>query len=372
MRLRAAPGIVLLLTLWSARADAVDSSAIVVFYAAPDAAGAAAARDELSRAARARGAPLVDLSPAAPPPSGASLHLARAHEAYHDFRYADALAELAAGLAEAEKTGADGLSASELSDFFLYRALILSEQGNGPGAWEEFLHAAAVDPTRKLDPVRFPPRISEEYARAAAAAAGSIAQIVVDAPAACEPRIDGRTIAVGDKVSVPAGDHFLRVTCPGKLPSGQRLVLREGSQTIAPALREPDRPTLDRALAIARRRGAARVVWADLEGAATESSTLLLVAADVATGKETRRRLIALEDGGEPAIDSAMDALLPTLGAADPSQGVARAQPAPRRWYESPWLWGGIGLAVGAAIVLPFALDSGEGGFKVELGGALP
>ena len=45
-------------------------------------------------------------------------------------------------------------------------------------------------------------------------------QVSIDAPADCEALLDGRRVAVAEPLPVPAGDHFLRVTCAGKLPRG--------------------------------------------------------------------------------------------------------------------------------------------------------
>ena len=131
---------------------------LVVFYAPADLGPAARGR---ARHADRRG-PAARLGAgrslaARPPTASAPLQLRRAVEAYQDFRYAEALASADAGLAEATATGALGLSGSDLSDLLLYRALAVGERGDAARAWDDFVRAAALDPSRRLDPVRFPP-----------------------------------------------------------------------------------------------------------------------------------------------------------------------------------------------------------------------
>jgi tetratricopeptide (TPR) repeat protein len=340
---------------------------LVVFHADPVDATAVRARTALAQAAERLGAALVDLSPAPEPAPEAPLHLRRAIEAYHDFHYPDALASADAGVAEATRTGAAGLSATDLSDLLIYRALAYTEQGDAARAWDDFVRAAALDPSRKLDPVRFPPRVVESFGRAAKSVLSTPpATLVVEAPDGCEVRVDGRDTSGQRAITVMRGEHYLRVMCAGYERYGAAVLVAAERHQVAPALRarRPAGPAEARALA--RERGIRRVVWAAL-GGRRPLLTLQLYAGDAARP----RTAAAVGLSGEravPAIGSALERLV-----APPVAPVVVEKAPPTPWYRRPWLWGVAGAVVASAILVPFVIDTdAPGGFDLHPSGALP
>ena len=151
------------------------SPPIIVFVGPSDGPPEVAeARQALDGLARRRGTVLIDLTPKPPAKPRARSHLRRGVDAYLAFKYDDALRAFDLGLAEAAATGADGLDPSQLSDLLLYRALTEAQRGDSTKAWDDFVRSAAVDPTRRLDPVRFPPRASETFTRAVGAVSAGV------------------------------------------------------------------------------------------------------------------------------------------------------------------------------------------------------
>src|SRR5262249_53347639 len=115
-------------------------------------------------AARAAGAAVIDRSPAAAAASSNAQTLRTAIEAFDRGELDDALKTL--HQIRLDVDGAEGLSRAQLSDVFLFRALVKTQQGDTNAAWEELVVASAIDPTRELDPGRFPPAVRTEFERA--------------------------------------------------------------------------------------------------------------------------------------------------------------------------------------------------------------
>jgi hypothetical protein len=348
---------------------------LVVFHAPAQAPGSvASARAELAAVAQARGTALLDLSPEPPPRPEAGQHLRRAIEAYQSFDYERAQAEIQAVLDEVGRTGGAGLSAGELGDAHIHAALVATERGNASAAWEHFVHAVVLDPSRRLDPVRYPPRVVESFERALAAVGESPpAAVRVDVDRACEVALDGRPAHPGDTVPVARGAHYLRVRCAGHADHGGRVLVADDSVTLQPELVAEARPSPAALRGLAGQRGAARVLAAVAVVAPGAAPTLTLALLDVATGKERGRVLVSLaEDSPESrtGLRRAAERLLD-----DDLEPRARPAPAagPTPWYRRPWVWGVTGVAVGAAVLLPFVLDrDGSSGFDVRPGGELP
>lgn len=336
---------------------------VIVFYAPADAPRSArTTRDSLESLAHTRSTVLIDLSPPRPPAPRAGEHLRRAIEAYQDFQYDRARELLEQGLTEVAATGAHGVSREELSDLFIYRGLVHTQRGDHARAWEDFLRAAVIAPTRRLDPVRFPPRVIESFNRAVTTVQDDRpAEITVEAPAACELWIDGNLLEGLRTVALRRGEHYLRASCPHMQPSGSRFTA-DGPATLRPALVRVEAPELSRAVAEARQRGADSLIWA-----------LTLVADDGADARATlTMRLIDLGAGVPPA-GKELARVFTRVGRGDDIAAAAGAlierivvpeQPlivaAPRRWYERPWVWGVAGAAIATAVILPFAIDSGQ------------
>jgi hypothetical protein len=346
-----------------AQPRAPEGPPLIVFHADPVDAAAEKARAALGRAAERLGAALIDLSPAPAPAPEAPLHLRRAIEAYHDFRYAEALTSADAGVAEATKTGADGLSAADLSDLLIYRALAYTEQGDAARAWDDFVRAAVLDPSRKLDPVRFSPRVVESFGRAAKSVlATPPATLAVTLPERCGVIVDGRDASGQRALTVMRGEHYLRAVCPGRERYGAVVLVAAERQEVAPALRA--RPTADAAAAraMARDRGIGRVVWSTVGGGLV---TLQLYAGNAARPRAS----VAVKLAGEVAIARALERMV----APPVAPVVVQRPPPPTPWYKKPWLWGVAGAVVASAILIPFVVDSeSPAGYDIRPGGALP
>ncbi len=337
-------------------AGATEPAPILYYWAASDAPPAAAeARAALDDLARRRGTALVDRSPAAREPPRAPLHLRRAIEAYQAFRHDEALALLERALAEAADTGAAGLTPSELSDLLIYRALVHEQRGDQPRAWDDFLGAAVVDPSRRLDPVRFSPRIVESFARATQKVTAEPTEaLVIDAPAACGVFIDGRSETPGQPIPLRRGEHYLRADCAGMLPWAERITI-DGARTVRPAL-VTERPPADRELVADARTRGARTLIAVTASAGAGPATVLLRLIDGATGKERARAVMRLDRGRGTAVAAAAERMIDDV--VRPAAEAGPSEPWYRSWQAWTWVGGGVVAGALAGFLLVRAVDA--------------
>ena len=356
-------------TLVASAARADDRAPPLVVMDADDPRVATGARAALAAAAERLGSTLVDLSPTPEPAPEAPAHLRAAIDAYHDFRYPDALASADRGLAEAAATGAAGLSPGDLSDLFIYRALALGEQGDAGRAWDDHVRAATIDPGRVLDAVRFPPRVVETFARAVAAvSAAPTSRFTADVPEGCAVWLDGREITGQRDLTTHAGEHYLRVRCAGREPYGAVILVSGEHHAVAPALRAVSAPSVAAVCALARERGFARVVWASASSAGRAPLVSLRL---YDTARVALLGSAAVGLGGaraQAALAGALERIVAPPPTAPPPVAAA-----PARWYQRPWVWALAGVVVTSAVLLPFVFDSGApDGFDVRPEGALP
>jgi hypothetical protein len=333
---------------------------LVLFHAPPRApAEVAAARATIARVAADAGAAFVDLSPAPPPAPTAPMLIARAVELYDALRLDEAVAALDAALAEARATGAAGLRPSELSDLFLYRGLIDTQRGDTARAWDELVRAVTVDPTRILDPARFPPRAVQAFQRAAAQLrAQPTGRLVADLPAACSLVVDGRPVA--GATELPYGEHFVQKECPGEQPAGSSVILAEARQELGGARAPIAPPDDDALLGLARERDAKSVLVVAVALSPAGPPTARLRLREVPSGGVVAEAAVALAPGGD-GVAVARAATERLIARAEGPAATAPAPPVePQRWYERPWLWGLAGVAVTAAILVPLAVDRGS------------
>ncbi len=320
------------------------------------------------------GSAFIDLSPTPIAPPSSLSELRHAVAAYQEFDYGRAMKHLSAAFAEIQRDGVRGLSSSELCDLFIYRALVRNAQGDRTAAWDDFIQAALVDPTRHLDAVRFSPSVAASFERARTKVMES-RSVLLQAGLAneCTLFVDAQERGPIDAISVRAGSHFLRVECPGYRSYSVKLLV-DDSQTFAPELVEvkiPDRAYL---LAMAQRRGFRHFVFVHVAlhlpaNAPADAARFELLHSD---GTELGRTSMSLRGGPSDralavaTLSRLLDVLVPVV----PETNVVGAR---RTWYESPWLWAAAGVVVTSAILLPFALrDSPSAGFRIELGGDLP
>lgn len=324
-------------------AIAAPSADVVVYWAPADVAHRW--RDEARGAAQRAGAAFVDRSPAAPEPPSAPALVTAGITAYTALRFDDAVAVLDRAAAEIDVTGAAGLSAAELADLFLYRGLARFQRGE-PAAWDDLVVSARIDPARVLDPTRFPPRAIEQLQRARSGVTGEPrVDVTVISDPDCAVALDATAIT-GGRGELAPGEHWLRVTCPGRGAAGRRIRVSAPGVTVElrpPAITPPDD---DEALIQARTAGSEQVIDVVVAGGVARARLRHV------GGRELGRRSLALTGARPGALAAAITALLVP---------PVTTRPAPRHWYRSRWVWAAGGALAAAAVLVPIALGSSDG-----------
>jgi hypothetical protein len=314
-------------------------------------------------AAAAVGARVLDLSPPVAIPPDTAARVARAVTAYDAMRFADAIAALDSAALAAAEHGGWGLSREALVDLFLYRALARTESGDEAAAWSDFVRAATIDPSRVLDPARFRPSAVKSFGRAVReVAARQPVTLTVRAPPGSRIHIDGRASGAEQaSESLLPGEHYVWIERPEAAPFGRTVTLATAASLVAPdgAAARPDDAQL--------RRRAQRL----------SAGTPLVVALSRQGGIDTVE-LRSLDPGGAVPRGAVRLGPSPEANASDLRQVVGRAlgelaaaargraeltssspgATGERRWYQSRWLWLGVGAAAALVAVSPFLLDS--------------
>jgi hypothetical protein len=321
--------------------------------------------------ARRDGGAFVDLSikPKAPPTAAAEL--GRAVAAYQEFDYGRAMQHLTIAFSEISSSGVRSVSNSELCDLYIYRALVRNAQGDSSKAWDDFVQAALIDPTRHLDAVRFSPSVAASFERARKAVVeGPVHLLSVAIAGDCSLVVDGLERGVATPVSLRAGRHFLQLTCSGYQDYSESLLL-DKNLDLRPELARPQTPSTTDAIAVANERGFRHVAFVRVPfGRPVNTAMFSLLDLN---GEEVGRTSMVLTATSEDkpvamaALSRLLDALAPTK-ITEPLVVVRQ-----RSWYQNPWLWAAAGVVATSAILLPFALqDQPSAGFRIELGGATP
>jgi hypothetical protein len=318
-----APVVFLAFVLGPAAAVAAPSADVVVVWApgfkiAP-----------VEAVAREAGAATIDRTPAPTRTEDIAILVNTGVEAYNALRFDDAWVALEEARRQVDETGAAGLSPAQLSDLFLYRGLVRTQRGDA-AAWDELVTALVVDPTRVLDPARFPPKVVAELERAR----GSVADrprvaLGVKAPDGCAVRVDG---APPTSAPLVTGPHWVNVTCPDRKLWRQRIDLT--SPIGIDAQPEPIAALDELAeLVQARTAGYRGLIVAEVHG---HTAVVRLLAID---GRERDRRTVSVNTDLVPLADTIRRLLEPIE--------------APVPWYQKRWvLAAGVATAV-AAIVIP-------------------
>jgi hypothetical protein len=300
-------------------------------------------------AARGAGAAVIDQSPKPEGAGQTSQLVQQGLDAFERLEFDEAWQLLDTARSEIDRTGAAGITQAQLSDVFLYRGLIKTQQGDANAAWEELVSANTVDPTRELDPGRFPPKIRAEFERAQATVKNKgRAKLTVSVPQGCRVFVDAVS-TVGDATLI-VGRHWVRVTCPDRQSEGRKVELVGGDVTLPlnpPQLLPPTDTDL---LVQARTSGARAFVVAEVRG---NVATARLVGLD---GRERDRKTVSIGSDLSPLADAVTALLTP---------------PEKRPWYRSRWTWAAGGAALAAAIAIPLTLvltqDSGTPDTKYTL-----
>jgi hypothetical protein len=314
---------------------------VIVWTAEPAPALTAAIGD----AARRADAALIDVSPAVEERPDLRPLVTRGIDAYGALELENALTALDAAADQVDRTGAAGLDPASLGDLFLYRGLIHAHRGDDARAWDDFVIAATIAPTRVLDPARFPPRAIEQHGRALAAVATRARGTVTLAPAACSIRIDGAAVTTVS-IELAFGVHWLRAECAGHAATGRRFEVDRGELAVEVAGPALAPPTDDELVIQGRSAGARAVVAVTIRG------EIALVRRLGIDGREQDRASVAT--GGADAADRIGDAVTRLVAA-------RVATPSRRRWYHSGWVWAAAGALVASAILVPIALSDRGG-----------
>jgi hypothetical protein len=347
-------GLVCLLVLLGcgAAARAAPTANVAVWWQPPgDSPLAARTRAAFAEASGARGFVLVDASEPSDAPPSLVPALEAAVADYAAFRFADALVRLDELARLADARGGGDLDQERLTDIYLYRGLARLEVGPAEAAWDDLVRAARLDPTRVIDPARFPPRVVAAYRRAAAEVAQlPRTELEVAAPSGAAVRVDG-SVVVGT-VSVAAGAHFVTVAAAGYERWAAVVVVSGAHERLQPPLRTYEPPDGDRLIALTRERAPRRILLGAL---VRGGDTWRFVAREIslADGK-TVSDGVAL--GVAPvafAVDGVLARVSPILVAAPPPP----RKPLYRRW----WVWAAAGgVAAALAVVLPVSIVYGS------------
>ncbi len=300
----------------------------------------------VAAAARAAGAAVVDQSPQPRRDEQAGPQLAaalkRGIEAYDALRIDDAWTALEDARTLADRTGAVGLSASQLSDLFVYRGLVRLQREDATGAWDELTTAMVIAPTRAFDPARFPPRVLTELERARASVGSRTpVELLVAAPSDCAVVVDGTAVGTsggtevigpGGAISVLPGVHWARATCTAHEPWSARIEVTAAMRVDA-KVGVLARPTDSDILVQAGAVNARAVLVVEV---ADSLATLRLVGAD---GRERDRRTVNVEADLEVVAARVRELLEPVIEV--------------KRWYKSPWVWAAGAAVLAAAIAIP-------------------
>jgi hypothetical protein len=336
-------GLLLVLVLAS-RADAAPTADVVVIWAP----GMRTA--PVVAAARGAGAAVLDQSPKPEGAAQTAQLVQKGLDAFERLELDQAWQLLESARSEVDRTGAAGLTQAQLSDLFLYRGLIKTQQGDTNSAWEELVVSNTIDPTRELDPGRFPPKIRAEFERAQATVKNKgTAKVTVTVPAGCRYAVDATSVT--GPVDLIVGRHWVRVTCSDREAEGHKFELVSGATTF-PITPPPIMPPSDTDLLVqARAMGARAFVVAEVR---SNVAVARLVGLD---GRERDRKTVTIGTDLAPLADAVTTLLTP----------------APRTpWYRSKWTWAAGGAAAAAAIIIPLAVfatqDSGGPDTKYTLG----
>ena len=286
----------------------------------------------IESAAKRHGAAVIDRSPASPAPVETAQLLQRGIQAYDELKFDEAVTALDQARDLADRTGAAGLTKAQLSDLFLYRGLVKAQQTDATAAWDELITASVVDPTRDLDPARFPPKVGVELTRAHEQVIHQrpAASLAVDAPPGCAVTVDGN--AQSGEVKHITGPHWVRAVCPDYAPWGVRIDLTSlGARVLAtPLLYAP--PVESDLLVQARVSGVRSLVIAEVHG---DVATARLMSLD---GRERDRRTVTIRGDLSPLADAISSLLIAT--------------PKPH-WYEKRWVWAASAATLTALVLVP-------------------
>jgi len=312
--------------------------------------------------------------------------------------FGEALRDLDAARAEVATTGGAGLSADELSDLYLYRAIATARadwnaKADAPPtdartqAYGDYLRAAALAPARTLNTREIPPQALADFARAAAEVrTRPRGTLTVIGSADAQVSLDGGApLPVAGGISfrdLVHGEHLIRVEELGHVGWGALVTLNEPALDVAIPARALIGLDGATAAAHARRMGARFALVLEPKGGAhapvgvrlvdangQERDAVLVTAASepgtidsaIMRLDETARRLAQADaqSGAPPpvAAQPAGDLAPPVLLTASPPKAKLTEDPA--AWARDHWpVLTAVGVVLLSAIVLGAAVSS--------------
>lgn len=363
-----------------------------IYVSVPDAAMDDSARKTFVAAAAKFGLGPVETADLPDPPAPvAAKGLTAAVARCKDLSFDEAQRLLVPALAEAEATGAAGLSQEQLCDLHLYSAMALDradwrdlpEAGPAapaPEAWRAYLASAVLCPGRQLYQRTFPPLALVRYAAAVAEVQRRGAGVLyVQAASDALICIDGRPCVPSPaSLAAPYGEHFIRVQRPGRLPWTQKVPLTLSRLEIDVPDQTFKTYSDNEAAAHARRMSAAFALVAELKPGNPVLLELRLV--DVPTGRridstrvpvtgevggvhaavmrldeQARRRDLRAQQGHDAANEGAEFLIAPAPTKA--SDGGQPASQDPSGWAQKRWpMLVAVGVVVATSLVLSLAV----------------
>ncbi len=316
--------------------------------------------------------------------------------------FSEAQHDLDAAAAEIATTGGAGLTAAELGDLYLFRAMATAradwnaQPGAAPTdartkAFDDYLRAATLAPSRTLNERELPPQVVADFKRAQEIIhKRPLGTLIVKGPADAQVALDGgplMPIAGGVTIhDVSFGEHLLRVEQIGFAPWGTIVPFGQPSVEIDVPTRAA--LTLDDATAAAhgRRMGARFALVAAAKGGPGSPVEISLVdtgsgarrdsalvpttgeagqidAAVMRLDEEARRVMLEQQSasGGAPppvAIEPTAGSMGPPL-LLTPAPTKVRFSDDPAAWARDHWpLLTAIGVVAVTAIVLTAAVSS--------------
>ena len=391
------------LLLVSSSALAQDAALVHPIYAhLPDAPENDSARQLFTAAAtryKLRPVEVVDVpAPAAPhAPDNVRIGILNAQK----LAFTEAQHDLDAAAAEVATTGGAGLTAAELGDLYLFRAMAMARadwnaQPNAAPtdgrtkAFDDYLRAATLTPTRTPNARELPPQVVADFKRALDTVhKRPLGTLIVKGPADAQVALDGgplMPIAGGVTIhDVSFGEHLIRVEQIGYATWGTIVPFGQPSVEIDVPARAA--LTLDDATAAAhgRRMGARFALVAAAKGGPGAPVELSLV--DTASGarrdsalvpttgeagqidaavmrldEEARRVTLEQQSNGAAAPPVAVDPGASAMGPPlllTPASTKVRFRDNPAAWARDHWpLLTAIGVVAATALILSAAVSS--------------
>jgi len=325
------------------------------------------------------------------PPSTLAARVAKAVADNRALKFAEAEAALRLALQEAERSGGYGLDTEALSNMYLHLGIAIDRAdwndlpADGPprasvAAADCYLRAATLTPTRELYTRDYAPLARIHFGEALATVkAQPRGTLTVRGPSDAMVSVDGRP-AVGLPLEVKDlayGDHFVRVTAPGREPWSELVPITQATLAIDVPTLQPYRIDDQTAATHARRMAAAFALVVEMKPPGQVEMRLIKVdgvvrldtvvaqahgdaagfeAAVIRLDEIARRREMEAQHGFKVGKDTE---LAVAAAEARPRTGPQIGlQDDPRGWAEQHWpLLTATGTAVALAIILGIAVS---------------